>query len=257
MELARFIFWTALKALGLVFLGLLAGKGIGSLRSASGANDSRQLTWAKRGLTTLAVALAVWGGRSVGLDVAAENYAYVSQKNLSAGQVAKAYENSSKAVEMRPGVLRYWRALERAKFAQRQFASVVTDSSTLESLSGGSLEEEDSYRLAASYYFLAQFDKTVALTTRLIKENRSYAAPYVLQGFAYTAQKDFPKAERTFLEVLQMFPTHQAAVEGLAHAHFLRGNTPAALSVLEQTARFPFSPEARQRFAGLKALYAQ
>jgi hypothetical protein len=54
-----------------------------------------------------------------------------------------------------------------------------------------------------------------------------------------------------------MFPSQQAAVEGLAHVHFLRGDTASALEVLDQTAKFPFSPEARKRFAALKALYAQ
>jgi tetratricopeptide (TPR) repeat protein len=257
MELARFIFWTALKTLGLAFLSLLAVKGIAGLPSRLGMRDSRGLFWLKRGLSALVLLLAGLGAWSIGYDVAAENYARTSLRNLEERQVAKAYANASKAVALRPGVLRYWQALEKAKFAQRQYASIVADVPALRSLSEGTLGEEDAYRLAASYYFLAQYDQAILLCRQMIKKDRMYAAPYVLEGYAYTAQRDFDSAEHSFLAVLQMFPTHEAAVEGLAHVHFLRGRISAALAVLNETARFPFPPAARARFEALKALYAQ
>jgi tetratricopeptide (TPR) repeat protein len=147
--------------------------------------------------------------------------------------------------------------LAQVKLVLRQFASLKADMPVIQALSGGKLDEEDAYRLAASCYFLAEYDKVILLTQQMIRENRVYAAAYVLQGLAYTAQKKYPEGQRTFLQVLQMFPSQQAAVEGLAHVHFLMGDTAGALDVLNQTAKFPFSPEARTRFAALKALYAQ
>jgi len=257
MEEVRFIFWTAIKTLSLVFLGLLATKAAGGLRAPASARQGKDLFWLRAALYGLILVLVVLGAREVGIDVAAQNYAWTSEKNLAAGQLDKAYANALRAVARRPGALRYWQTLARVKLVQRQFASLVADMPIMQALSGGKLDEEDVYRLAACYYFLAEYDKVIPLTQRMIKENRFYAAAYVLQGFTYTAQKKYPEAQRTFLEVLQMFPSQQAAVEGLAHVHFLRGDIAGALEVLDQTAKFPFPPEARKRFADLKALYAQ
>jgi tetratricopeptide (TPR) repeat protein len=257
MELTRFIFWTAIKGLGLAFLGLLAAKAVSGLRG-SGAEGSRdQLRWVRGLLYAAILALVIEGARTVGVDIAAENYAYSSQQNLARFQLPKAYENALRAVELRPGEIRYWHALANAKFAQKQYASLVADQPVLLALGGGKLEEADAYSCATSYYFLAQYDKVIPLTQQMIRENHVYAAAYALQGYTYLAQKKFPDAERTFLEVLQMFPTMELAVEGLAHAHYLEGDRAAALSVLAQASKFPFSPEARQRFEALKALYAQ
>ena len=256
MEVARFIFWTALKTLSLVFLGLLAAKAVAGLRVPA-AGQGNRFGLVRGVLYVLILLLVILGARDVGIDVAAQNYAWTSEKNLAQAQLAKAYANALRAVELRPGELRYWQMLARAKSAARQFASLVADIPTIRTLSGGKLDEDDAYRFAASYYFLGQHDKVIPLTQQMIRENRMYRSAYVLQGYGYMAQKKYPEAQRTFLEVLQLFPTQQAAVEGLAHVHFLTGNTTAALDVLGQTSRFPFPPEARKRFEALKALYAQ
>jgi tetratricopeptide (TPR) repeat protein len=105
--------------------------------------------------------------------------------------------------------------------------------------------------------FLGQYDKVVATTLRLIRQNPSYAAPYVLQGLAYTSEKKYPEAEQSFTQVLQIFPNNQAAVENLARACYLDGDRQQALAVLDQTAKFPFPPPVRQRFEALKGLYDQ
>lgn len=246
-----------MKTLCLVFLGLLAAKAVAGVRAQGGSGQGNRLASIRGLLYGVILVLVVLGGRAIGNDVAAENYAWASRKNLARSELAMAYSNALRAVELRPGVLRYWQALAAAKFARHQFASVVADLPVFLALSSGKLDEEDAYRLAAAYYFLAQYDKVIPLTQELIRENRVYGSPYVLRGYALTAQKKFPEAERSFLEVLQLFPTQQAAVEGLAHVHFLTGNTAAALGVLAQTEKFPFSPDARRRFEALKALYAQ
>ena len=257
MEVARFIFWTALKTLSLVLLGLLAAKAVTGLRGPAAAGQGNRFGLVRGVLYVLVLLLVILGARDVGIDVAAQNYAWTSEKNLAQAQLAKAYANALRAVELRPGELRYWQMLARAKSTARQFASLVADIPTIRTLSGGKLDEDDAYRLAAAYYFLGQYDKVIPLTEQMIRDNRVYGAAYVLQGYSYMAQQKYPEAQRTFLEVLQLFPTQQAAVEGLAHVHFLMANTPAALGVLSQTSRFPFPPEARKRFEALKALYAQ
>jgi tetratricopeptide (TPR) repeat protein len=257
MEEVRFIFWTAIKTLSLVFLGLLAAKAVAGLPARDAARRGRDLSWLRGTLYGLILLLVVLGARDVGLDVAAQNYAWTSGRNLDQFQLAQAYVNARRAVELRPGALGYWQTLAQAKLALRQFASLEADMPIIQALSGGKLDEEDAYRLAVCYYYLAEYDKVIPLAEHMIKENRVYASAYVLQGLTYTAQRKYPEAQRTFLEVLQMFPSQQAAVEGLAHVHFLRGDTAGALEVLDQTAKFPFPPEARKRFAALKALYAQ
>ena len=257
MDLVRFVFWTAIKVLGLAFLGLLTAKAVSALRS-SGAEGSRdRLRWVRGLLYAAILALVILGARIAGTDIAAGNYARTSQQNLSRSQPAKAYENALRAVELRPDEIRYWHALANAKFALKHYASLVADQPVLLALGGGKLQEEDAYSCATAYYFLAQYDKVIPLTQQMIRENHVYAAAYVLQGYTYLAQKRYSEAEGTFLEVLQIFPTMQVAVEGLAHAHFLEGDRAAALSVLAQTSKFSFPPEARQRFEALKALYAQ
>ena len=81
--------------------------------------------------------------------------------------------------------------------------------------------------------------------------------PYILQGDVLTAQRKYGEAQQAFLAALQILPTDQAAVEGLAHAYFLEGNRQQALKVLEETSKLPFSIEAQKRFEALKGLYGQ
>jgi tetratricopeptide (TPR) repeat protein len=254
---AKFILWTGLKTLGLIFLGLLAAKAISALRSASAPGRRDRLFVLRSALYLAVVLLVMLGANYLGRDVAAENYARASSGDLDRHQYAKAYENARRAVELRPDVLPYWEGLANAKFALRQYASVVADLPVFLALGRGQLAEDDGIRLATAYYLLAQYDKVPPLTQAMVAANRSHAAPYILEGYTYMAQRRYGDAEKIFLAVLQMFPTQQAAVEGLAHTHFLSGNRAAALAVLDQTSRFPFPPEARRRFEALKALYAQ
>ena len=97
----------------------------------------------------------------------------------------------------------------------------------------------------------------MATTLRLIRQNPSYAAPYVLQGIAYTAGKRYAEAQQSFIAVLNIFPNNQAAVEGLARALYLAGDRQKALAVLDETAKVPFPLPARERFEALKGLYDQ
>jgi tetratricopeptide (TPR) repeat protein len=158
---------------------------------------------------------------------------------------------------LRPGIPRYWQALEAAKFDLGQWASVVDDWPAMERIAGGHLDEVDSYRFAFCLFFLGRYDEALHITKRLISENRFYMPPYILQGDVLIAQRKYGEAQQTFLAVLQILPTNQAAVEGLAHAEFLEGNRQQALKVLEDTSKFPFPIKARQRFDALKGLYGQ
>jgi tetratricopeptide (TPR) repeat protein len=249
MEFIRFIFWEAAKVLGLVFLGMVAAKVIAALAMPK--------AWMKTAVYTLILAFVGLGAWFAGNDVAAEVYMWSSDNNLARGNLVKAYANAIQAVDMRPNNLSYWHTLMRAKMSLHQLDSVLDDEPAMTALSGGSLDEEDEYQLSLCAYFLGQYDKVVATTLRLIRQNPSYAAPYVLQGLAYTAERKYPQAQQSFLAVLQIFPDNQAAVENLARAYYLAGDRQRALAVLNETAKFPFTPPVRQRFEALKGLYDQ
>jgi tetratricopeptide (TPR) repeat protein len=145
----------------------------------------------------------------------------------------------------------------RTKMSLRQLDSVLDDEPAMTALSGGSLDEEDEYQFSLCSFFLGQNDKVVATTLRLIRQNPSYAAPYVLQGLAYTAEKKYTEAQQSFLAVLQIFPNNQAAVENLARAYYLGGERQRAIAVLDETSKFPFAPPVRERFVALKGIYGQ
>lgn len=243
--------------MSLVFLALLVGKAISAIQVQAPGREAKRLALLRGVLYAVTLGLVVLGSRSIGYNLAAEFYSWTSRDNLDHGQISRAYSNALRAVELRPGTLRHWRTLAMTKAAQHQCAALVDDLAAFQSLSEGELNEEDAYSFAACYYHLAEYDKSIALTQRLIAKNPFFSAPYVLQGFAYTAQKKYREAERSFLAVLQAVPGQQAAVEGLAHVYFLSGNRERALAVLDVTARHPFPPEARKRFEVLKELYAQ
>ena len=259
MDSLRFIFWEAMKALSLVFLAVLAAKGIAGLRADGQAAKSRRLAprlaWSRGVLYTILLALAALGARGVGYDLAAEFYFWASQDNLAHSDAPRANANALRAVQLRPRELRYWQTLARSKFSEQQFASMLADEPAFKSLSGAQLEEEDALRFAFAHFFLAEYDQALLLTRQIIKENRYYAAPYVLEGMTYLNQKKYPEAERCFLAVLQMFPSQEDAVRGLAQVYFVRGERARALAVLTETEKFPFPADARQRFQDLKALY--
>lgn len=249
MEIIRFVFWEAVKVLGLVLLGLVSAKSVAALKL-------RQ-AWVKPSLYILILALGGVGAWEVGNDVAAEVYMWTCNSDLDQGNLDKAYANALRAVSLRPNSSTYWHSLIQTKIRLQQLQSVLDDEPAVRALSHGELDEVDEYQFALCRYFLGQYDSVIATTLRLIRQNPSYAAPYVLQGLAYTAEKKYPEAQQTYLAVLQIFPNHQAAVEGLARAYYLGGNRQQALAVLEDTAKFSFPTPARERFEALKGLYDQ
>ena len=249
MEVIRFIFWEAAKVLGLMLLGLVACKAVAAL--------AVRASWIKPALYALILALAGLGGWYAGNDVAAEVYMWSSNSNLAHGDLDKAYSNALRAVSLRPNNLSYWHTLMQTKMRLQQLQSALGDEPAIQALSKGNLDEGDEYEFALCEFFLGHYDQVVGITLRLIRQNPAYAAPYVLQGLAYTAEKKYPEAQQSFVAVLQIFPTNQAAVEGLARAYYLGGDRRRALKVLDETMKFPFAPPARVRFEALKGLYEQ
>jgi hypothetical protein len=272
METVRFLFWEAMKVIGLAFAGLVAAKAIATLRRGQAPNSSEDAGGANRvdspakvgltkagltktGLYVVLLALVALGAYSVGVDVAAEIYYWAAQDNLAKSDAAKAYINAVRSIELRPSALRHWRVLERAKFTSHQFASMIEDAPALQKVSGGELEEEDALRLAYAYFFTTQYDRVFPITERLLRQNRYYAAPSVLEGYTYIGKRQYHDAKRTFLFVLQVFPNQEDAVKGLAEAYFLGGERAQAVSVLRQTSRFNFTPDARRRLSELQQMY--
>jgi len=253
LELTKFIFITGLKVLVLLFLSLLAVKAVGGLRRTDAW--SRRVVPIQWGLYAVILTLAALGAMTIGYDVAAEVYVRAGNRELKAHNLGRAYINARRAVELRPASLRYWQVLSGIKFAQKQYVSVTDDAPALQSLADGDLSEADAYRLAVSHYLLGEYAQVHPLTQRLMRDNRFYAAPYVLEGYTFLAEGELNKSTHIFLEVLRMFPTQQSAVEGLAHAQYLGGNRSACLSVLDQTQKYQFPPEARRRFEALKEFY--
>lgn len=249
METIRFVFWEIAKALALVFAALFCVQFTRALKNPRG--------WVKPlvyFLIALAVAPCAW---NIGNDLAAEVYMWSSDTSLAKGDFIKAYANAIQAVGLRPNNLSYWHTLMRVKMSMHQLDSVLDDQAAITALSGGSLDEEDEYQFSLCDFFVGHYDKVTATTLRLIRQNPSYAAPYVLQGLAYTAQKKYAEAQQSFLAVLQIFPNNQAAVENLARAYYLAGDRQRALAALNETSKFPFDPSARARFEALKGLYDQ
>lgn len=259
MDKLRFIFSETFMGLGLVFLGLVTAKAVGGLHASGsqrGASNWR-LAVIRGALYTVILALVILGARGLGTGVSAGVRALASMGDADQFQLERGYQNALRAVQLRSGDLAYWRILSGVKFRMGQFGSVLKDQPVFEALGGGELDEETTMRLAYCHYFLGQYDQVYPMTAGVIQANRYFAAPYVLEGMTYMAQKKYAQARQRFLDVLQLFPSQQAAVEGLAHAHFLMGNTANALQVLNETQKFPFPPEARKRFDALKTFYAQ
>jgi tetratricopeptide (TPR) repeat protein len=257
LEQVRFIFWELLKILGVSFTSLLAVKGVASLKATANNSLASRLARAKVWLYALILALVVFGAWNLGYDIAAEVYFRASLNDAQNSRPSKSYLNSLQAVVLRPGILRYWQALESAKFSLGQWASVVNDVPAMQRVAGRDLDEEDSYRVAVSLFFLGRYDEALRITERIIGQNRFYLLPSILQGHILIAQGKYGEAQRAFQSALNVLPTDQLAVEGLAHAYFLEGDRQQALKVLEDTSRFPFSIEAQKRFEALKGLYGQ
>ena len=257
MEQVRFIFWELLKILGLAFTSLLAVKAVASLKATEENSVANRLARAKPWLYAVVLALVVFGAWNLGYDIAAEVYYWASLSDAQNSRPAKSYLNSLQAVVLRPGIPRYWQALESAKLSLGQWASVVDDKPAMQRVVGRELDEVDSYRVAACLFFLGRYDEALRITERLVAQNAFYLPPYILQGHVLTAQRKFSQAQQAFQSALRVLPTDQVAVEGLAHAYFLEGKRQQALKVLEDTSKFPFSSEAQKRFEALKGLYGQ
>jgi tetratricopeptide (TPR) repeat protein len=249
VEVIRFVFWEAAKVLGLALLGLVCSKGVAALTVRRG--------WVKHALYALILALAGLGAWYAGNDVAAEVYMWSSNSNLAQGDLVKAYANAVRAVSLRPNNLGYWHTLIQCKMRLQQLQSVLDDEPAVRALSNGNFDEGDEYQFALCWFFLGRYDQVLGITQRLARQNPGYAAPQVMQGMAYTAEGKYQEAERSYLAVLQIFPTNQAAVEGLARACYLGGDRRRAKQVLDETEKFPFPPLSRERFEALKGLYDQ
>lgn len=244
----EFIFWEALKALALVVAALLAVKAARILVVRS-----------RRGLLLYAIILVLTalGAVTVGKDIAAEVYGESVPRNLDRREYALAYSNALRAVDLRPGNLYYWQMLARAKFAMRQFNSLVADETSFQALSRKGLGEEDVLRFTYARYFLGQYDQVISIARQIAQQNPGYPKSFVLAGMAETALRHYGDAERDFLQALKILPNQQDAVEGLAHVYFLEGDSKRAAAVLGATSHYDFSPEQRRRFEELKELYEQ
>ena len=257
MDQVRFLFWELLKILGLAFTSLLAVKAVSSLKATGVKCLASRSAHARPWLYAVILALAGFGAWNLGYDIAAEVYYWASLNDAQNSRPAKAYLNALQAVVLRPRILRYWQALESAKFGLGQWTSVVDDRPAMQRLTGKDLDEVDLYRVAVSLYFLGRYDEALRITNGLIGQNRFYLLPFILQGHILTAQRRYAEAEQAFHSVLNALPTDQAAVEGLAHAYFLEGNRQQALEVLDNTSKFSFPIEAQRRFEALKGLYGE
>lgn len=257
MEPISFVLKETLKVLGIALASVLAAKAVEGLGPAPSSGPARRLARARTWLYLAIVGLAVLGARNVGYDVAAEVYYWAGLRDAQGFRYLKAYHNAHQAVALRPAVPRYWEALEACKMDLHQFASLAEDLPAMRRVTGGDLDESDSYRFAVSLFLLGRYDEAGDLTERIISRNRFFVPPHILQGEILTAQRKYGEARRAFLAALQILPTDQAAVEGLAHACYLEGNRAQALSVLDEASRLSFPSEARARFRALKDLYGQ
>jgi len=257
LEQIRFIFWELLKILGVSFLSLLAVKGVASLQVKESGTLVSRLARAKLLLYGLVLAMAVFAAWNFGYDIAAQAYYRASVSDTQRSHPANNYLTALQAVQLRPGILDYWQALESAKFSLAQWASVVDDQAAMQRVAGRDLDEVDAYRVAVCLYYLGRNEEGLPITERLIRQNSLYLPPLILQGRFLIAQKRYAEAERVLTSALNILPTDQLAVEGLAHAYFLEGNRQQALRVLADTSKFTFPLEAQKRFEALKGLYGQ
>lgn len=256
MDEIKFAFVELLKGMGLAVGGILFAKAISGLGRQHHGNRRRWL-WLKGTLYAVLIGAVAAGSSMVGHDAAAEIYWLASQRYFERQQFQQARLNAERAVQMRPDILRYWQTLERSKLAVREFESVLADEPRIRSLSAGELSETDAMQFAFAHFFLEQYAQTIAMSRQIIHQNRFYAPPYALAGMAYTAEKKYGEAEQSYLAALQLFPSYEDAVRGLARAYFLSGDRGRALEVLKATAKYPFSDKARRSFAELEKLYSQ
>ena len=251
LEPFEFVFWEGLKAFALVVAALLAAK---DAKSFAAPVRPAGRSWI---LYAVILVIVAFGSRTLGMDVAAEVYSWAGQKNLDRREYVLAYSNAVRAVNLRPEILRYWQLLARSKFSLRQFDSLLRDEPALRSFSSQGLDEDDLLRLAYCHYFLGQYSDGIVLTKQFIARSPTYPKAYILQGQAELNLRQYSEAEHDFMTSLQILPTQSDAVEGLAHAYFLSGNTAQAIAILDATSHYSFPSPSRRRFQALKDLYEQ
>ncbi|MGD0697144.1 MAG: hypothetical protein ABSB82_20185 [Terriglobia bacterium] len=257
MDKAHFIFSETVAALALVFLSLLSVKAVGGLRWRGPEKSPPALVWIRSVLYVAIAALAIWGARGFGSDLAAGLRALASESDIQHTRFVQAYVNASRAVELRPNVAIYWRELSVAKFFLNQYQSALEDEPAYRALKGSEFDQEASMRYSYCHYALGQYAQVFPLTEQVIRENPMYPLPYIVEAMAYTAEKKYAHAMQRYLDALKYSPDQEACVVGLAHVHYLMGDPGGALEVLNATAKISFPPEARKRFDDLKAFYAQ
>ena len=254
-ETFRFFIGQGMGVLALMILALLSIKGfLAYSRARRGKSGLRWLGW---GAVGVSVALAVWGAYGIGRNVAAEVSYFNGQYRYGGEEREQALENAVRAIEFRPGSIRYWKYLTSLKMSMHQFSSALEDRPAYLELGSGSIELEDRYRFASCHYFLEDYELAIAELKTLAKEYPYFPAAQVLLGVSYTAQKNYRQAEEVLLALLQRFPSHQVAVEGLARALYLQNRKEHAVQLLEQTRKVPFPPAVRKHFDELILLYGK
>ena len=219
MELIRFIFWEAAKVLGLVFLAMVAAKGVKGLTSPKAG--------ARAAFYAVMLVLVTLGAWFVGNDVAAEVYLWSSDSSLARGDLVKAYANAIQAVNCVPNNMSYWHTLMRTKMSLHQLDSVLDDEPAMTALSGGTLDEEDEYQFSLCAFFLGQYDKVVATTLRLIRQNPSYAAALRFAGPCLHGGKEVSRSAAELLRGTPDFP-RQPGGGGKSGSRLLSGRRPSA-----------------------------
>jgi tetratricopeptide (TPR) repeat protein len=257
VEMFRFTFWEGLKVGGLVLFAVLAVRTIAAIFSVKDPSQPGMISLIQTALYGLIVLLALAGAWGAGHNISAEFSWFESQKDLERGDIKMAFLRASRAVQVRPGNIIYWRQLEKLKQALGQSESQLGDLPAFEQLSPGGLEENDQYVFAVAYFLAGRYDPALHLTSVLIRANPSFASPYILQAFILMHKRDYADAIGTLHLLLRSEPGNETAVAALAHAYFLQGNRAAVLATLDETLKVPFPLEARKHFEELKELYGQ
>jgi len=255
-ELLPFYLLQSLKTLILIVMTLLALKGIRGLRFLHPPLPSSQrvLRGAAVGVILFA---ALWGGYGIGRQVAARAAYLTGQRHLAKGDNQSAYSAAVWAVRLRSGELRYWRQLTGVKMRLRQFSSALQDMPAYRELGNGKIDAEDQYRFAGCRFFLEEYDPAIALLEELVKKNPYFPAPQLMLGRAQVKKKNYPQAEAVLLNLLQRFPSHPLAVEGLARILVLQNRKADAVTLLQQTKKVSFPPSVRRHFQELMSFYAE
>lgn len=254
-ETLRFFLVQGVGVLALIVLALVSVKGFLAFSGVRPGKSS--LRWVRWFGVAVTLSLAVWGAYGIGRNVAAEVSFLSGLYRFRGEEREQAFENAVRAIQFQPGNIRYWKYLTSVKMSMHQFSSALEDRPVYLKLGRGSIEVEDRYRFASCHYFLEDYELAVADLKSLAKEYPYFPAAQMLLGVTYTAQKNYRQAEEVLLALLQRFPSHQIAVEGLARVLYLQNRNEHAVRLLEQTRKVPFSPAVRKHFDELILLYGK